>query len=121
MNLNVEKKKESARKLLDEARRVEVTNDTSIEEQTFIQLNIVKLGSEQMFVLSEFLSHIPGVKSKDGNVNFNLNQLERAHRVCLLHYVRKCLDKNAKNEKRKKKEHDKKTQPKSGGESVSSQ
>jgi hypothetical protein len=46
VNLNVEKKKESARRLLDEATRIEIMNDISIEEQNFIQQNIVKLGAE---------------------------------------------------------------------------
>jgi len=44
--MNVEKKKESARKLLEEATRVEVIADTSVEEQNFIQQNIGRLTAE---------------------------------------------------------------------------
>jgi len=79
------------------------------------------LTEEQMHVLSEFLNNMPGIKNNNGNVNFNLSDLQQNHRVQLLNYVRKCLDKNAKNEKRKEKDRMRRANPDRNGMESASQ
>lgn len=79
------------------------------------------LTAEQMHVLSEFLNNMPGIKNNNGNVNFNLSDLQQNHRVQLLNYVRKCLDKNAKNEKRKEKDRMRRANPDRNGMESASQ
>lgn len=44
------------------------------------------------------------MQSQSGQYNFNLKDLGQEHRVQLHHYIKKCLEKNLKNAKRKEKD-----------------